>query len=151
MANGFLEEFNFNNTEFHEFYKQHRKKVYYRLNRKRQVMASVNGILLTLKNMIVEYKGGVFIEGFGYFFFLKNPHQTRKTKAKTLLGKFKKYNKFYPCFIADTELEGWTFNDMFIPKFILQYTRDDYTIHFDICQSIKSNFKYMRKQIRIKR
>ena len=151
MPNSFLDEFTFDNAEFHEFYKEHRKKVYYRLNRKRQVMASVNGILLTLKNMMVEYRGGVYLEGFGYFFFLRNTHKTKPTRAKTLLGKFKKYYNFFPYFLPDSNFKGWTFSEMFELHNHDRNYRDDYTMNLDICQSVKDNAKYMRKQVRQKR
>ena len=112
---------------------------------------AVKGLLLVLKQMILESEGGVYIEGLGYFF---NYIDLKKTKWKKNGTKIKHLRKIYvyrPHFHPDPQLEKWCMDRTFHYNMLIKIVRKrgrvgrKYKFHLSLIKALQQQKQLLRR------
>lgn len=149
MAKSFIKETSLLDREVYEFYKENRKKVANGLNDYNLFKKAVSGLMLVIRDMMVQGQGGVYIEGLGYFCNVMYPKKYKmRGKDIPFFRRIEKQQYFFPYFFPDFEMTDWTFSDMFEihAHDKSNITRRDYKLHFDLCQTVRIAQDYAVKQ-----
>lgn len=93
--------------EFYEFYKQNRKSPVVAINQYNYFVKAINGISLTLRDMVNESNGGVDIRGFGYFSNVRSRGRRRNYFETNPMKKHLKYYKFGLYFYPEEPYRCW--------------------------------------------
>lgn len=137
--------------EAYNFYKQKRKSVAEGINEYNLYKKAISGIFNIIGDMMVESEGGVYIEGIGYFCNIAYPKEWKagNIRSKSLFQKLKKYQYYFPYFIPDVELKGWTMSDSFEDKIERKLNKQEikYKLHFDLVDTIRVANDYAKKSI----
>ncbi len=135
--------------EAYDFYRERRNKCVAGINEYNLYKKAIEGLFIVLKDMMVESEGGVYIEGLGYLCMVAYPkeYKSNNTKGKSLFQKLRKYQYYFPYFIPDVELRGWTLSDAFEDKLIRKANAQDirYKLHFDIVDTVRIANDYAKK------
>jgi hypothetical protein len=121
------------NRDFYNLYRERRRTTAREIDQYKLFEKAVNGLLITMRNIIEESEGGLYIQGIGYFCHKKSD---TKSKATGSVSFFKRQNKKYKyslTFFPDKQLKDWhiTYNKVVSKK----EKRDKYYIHFDLIES----------------
>ncbi len=135
--------------EAYDFYREKRKKVAPGINEYNLYKKAVEGLFIVVKDMMVESEGGVYIDGLGYFCNIAYPNKWKDGKGKSLFQKIKKYQYYFPYFVPDVELKGWTISDAFEEKLERKLNAQDikYKLHFDLVDTIRIANDYSKKSV----
>lgn len=137
--------------DFYNYYKENRKKSVEPIDQYKLFVKAVNGLMELLRRQILETEGGVYINGFGYFCYVKNAEKRRRVGNNlSFFQRMKKVDKYTYWFFPDNNFKDWYIEaDAMKPKL------DNYKLHFD---GIKSYYdaklladnlrKYHGKQIK---
>lgn len=135
----------------YDFYRKNRKRCPSGINEYNLYKKAISGIFNIIGTMMVESEGGVYIEGFGYLCMIAYPNEwkDRNTRGKSLFQRLKKHQYYFPYFIPDVELKGWTLSEAFEDKLIRKAHAQDikYKLHFDIVNTIRIANDYSKKAV----
>lgn len=106
--------------EFYDYYKKNRKSPSLGVYQFSQFEKVVGGLMMSLRKLILEKEGGVFIEGLGYFAVFRTHKKTRKKNSysNTLQSLLPQY-RWYPVFFGDIgspTFRHWTMSKAFVPE-----------------------------------
>ncbi len=98
---------------------------------------------------MVESEGGVYLEGLGYFCNIAYPNLWKDGQGKSLFQKLRKYQYYFPYFIPDYELRGWTMSDAFEDKLERKLNAQTikYKLHFDLVDTMRLALDYTKKSV----
>lgn len=120
--------------EFYEYYKKNRKSVSKGVERYADWSRAVARLMLSIKDLMIETEGGVFVEKLGYFAIFKTYKKTDKKKKNGSLSTYIKDYRYYPYFFGEVSnpiFKGWFMSMMFTPETIK-----------DIKEQLQKGFKY---------
>ncbi len=139
LKNNFTNYQSLTSREAYDFYRQKRKNIAPGIDEYNLYKKAVSGMFNVIKDMMVESEGGVYIEGLGYFCNIAYPNEWKTGKGKSLFQKIKKYQYYFPYFIPDVELKGWTLSDAFEEKLERKLNSQEikYKLHFDLVESMR--------------
>jgi len=124
------------NRDAYDYYRKNRKKVAKGIDQYNYFVKAINGIFETAKKMLIESKGGIYIEGFGYFCNILMPYKIkRKRKVQnSLIKRVRISDKYEPFFEPDVEFSGWCMDYAFLrkQKEDVIASKVKYKIHFDL-------------------
>lgn len=94
------------NREIYDYYRAHRTKVAKGIDQYKLWVKAVNGLMMTLKELVITNENGVYIEGFGYIRAEKTGHS--KKRVSILRKKDRPFHtiKFTP---FDLRMERYNF------------------------------------------
>jgi hypothetical protein len=121
------------NREFYNLYKQNRRKTAREIDQYKLFVKAVNGLLITMRDIIEESEGGLHILGIGYF---ANRKTNKKRKKVGATGFFKRQKREYSYkldFFPDKQLKDWyiTYSQTVSKRERLKR----YYLHFDLIES----------------
>lgn len=122
------------NRDFYELYKNTRRKPSKVIDQYNYFIKAVNGLLLTLKHLILENKNGVYISGLGYFCI----EEKRKIRARKR-GSLFKSDKFSRrlLFIPDSNFEKWYITTEHDLKKQANISKIKYEANIELMESVK--------------
>jgi hypothetical protein len=105
--------------EFYDYYKKNRKKTCKSIYQYNDFKKSVGSLMSSLRYLIQEKEGGVYIQNLGYFTVFKTPVKTKKVNIfdSSLKGLLKQY-RWYPYFFGDMDNNTfipWSMSKTFLP------------------------------------
>lgn len=112
--------------EFYEFFKEERRFNIKAVDQYNYFAKAISGILSKIRYYSEHNQSGVYIEGIGYFCFVKLKEKRRNNLSKTPLEKLRRRIVYTPFFIPDEKMNKWSFQ----PK-SQKANRDDYRIDID--------------------
>lgn len=121
------------NRDFYNLYKEKRRKTAREIDQYKLFVKAVNGLILTMKDIIEESEGGLYIQGIGYFCHKKSKTKQKLRGVATFFKKQKRKYKYTLTFFPDKQLTDWyiTYN----PTLYVRDKRDRYYIHFSLIES----------------
>jgi len=121
------------NRDFYNLYRENRRKTAKEIDQYKLFVKAVNGLLLTMRDIIEESEGGLYIQGIGYFCHEKSKRKQKSRGAATFFKRQKKKYKYKLAFFPDKQLKDWhiTYNSLLYKSDI----RDKYYIHFNLIES----------------
>jgi len=145
----FLQYTDLESRESYEWYRKKRKRTSNNATRQYNTyIKAVKGLLTVIRDLLEQSEGGVYIEGWGYFFKLKvREFVRRNTFEERLLHQHKKVTYYESTFHPDPEFEGWTMDRTF-ERYIKDNLPEKYKIHFDIREAhrIAKQFERTRQE-----
>lgn len=117
--------------EAYDFYRQERFHCAKGIDQYNYFVKSVSGIFSIIKEMMLNSKGGVYIEGLGYFCFVK--YKNKRRYGKGLIKRKKAL--YFPYFFPDSKLKEWTMSDAFNFDIHLLKAGKEYNLYFNLCDS----------------
>lgn len=137
----FLDYKDLSSRECYEYYKSNRSKVSKTIDQYNYFKKAVEGLFLTLRQLLLNNTEGVCIRDFGY---LCNIRTKEKRKVLVLVHidsilKRKRRSYIYnPYYFPDNMYEEWTMDYSFSPyiKDKLSRGNKEYNIHKTICDSV---------------
>ena len=149
LKENFTNSLSIDSREAYEFYRQKRKRTAEGINEYNLYKKAVSGLFNVIYNMMVESEGGVYIDGIGYFCNIAYPNMWKDGKGKSLFQKIKKYQYYFPYFVPDVELKGWTLSDAFEEKLERKLNAQsiEYKLHFDLVDTIRIANDYSKKSV----
>lgn len=147
LKENFTDTHSLSSREAYEFYRKKRKKSVEGINEYNLYKKAISGLFNVVSDMMVGSEGGVYIEGIGYLCNVAYPNKWKDGKGKSLFQKIKKYQYYFPYFIPDVELKGWTMSDSFELKLERKLNSQDtkYKLHFDLVDTIRIANDYSKK------
>lgn len=125
--------------EAYEYFKKNRKFTIKAIDQYNYYRKAIEGIFMTLTDMIEDSQGGVYLEGIGYFCFVIYPTKMKKKgkrlENESLFKRVKKENTYFLYFFPDMEMEDFVLHRDKCEK--VRPKRKDYKLHFSICQSYR--------------
>jgi hypothetical protein len=151
LRNNFTNYQTLTSREAYDFYREKRKKVAPGINEYNLYKKAIEGLFTVVKDMMVESEGGVYLEGLGYLCMIAYPKEWKRgnIKSKSLFQKLKKQQYYFPYFIPDVELKGWTMSDAFEEKLERKANAQDikYKLHFDLVDTLRLANDYANKSV----
>jgi len=134
--------------EAYEYFRKNRKFNIKAIDQYNYYKKAVEGLFFTIREILSESQGGVYIEGLGYFCFVIYPKKMKKKGKKlqneSLFRSIRKKNTYFLYFFPDLELEGYILTEnKYIP---IEAKREDYKLHFNICQNYRINRLITRRK-----
>lgn len=131
------------NRDFYNLYKKERRTTAREIDQYKLFVKAVNGLLITMRDIIEESEGGLYIQGLGYFCHKKTDTKVRARGHTSFFKRQKKEYNYILTFFSDNQLKDWhiTYNK-YISK---REKRDTYYIHFDLIESYYIAKKFARK------
>ncbi len=95
------------NREFYDYYKENRTHQALAIDQYKYFVKAIGGLIITIKKLIQEKEGGVYIEGFGYFCIVKAKKRRINPSEKSPLKKKAKKDSFKIWFIPEEDYSKW--------------------------------------------
>ncbi len=146
----FTNSISLESREAYEFYRLKRKKAVQGINDYQTYTKAISGLFNVVKDMMCESEGGVYLEGLGYLCMIAYPKEWKSGTSKgSLFQRLKRYQYYFPYFIPDYELRGWTMSDSFESKLERKMNAQDikYKLHFDLVDTMRLAHDYSKKSI----
>lgn len=121
------------NREFYNLYRERRRSVAREIDQYKLFVKAVNGLLLTMRDIIEQSEGGLYIQGLGYFCHEKSKKKIKGRGNTPFLKRVKKEYKYHLTFFPDKKLEGW-YVKYNVDNF-KKSKKEKYYIHFDLIES----------------
>lgn len=138
--------------EFYEYYKKNRKKVSKGIERYTDWSRAVGRILVSIRNLLIESEGGVYVENLGYFAVFKTYRKTDKSRKDGTIDSLIKNYRYYPYFFGETGkncFKNW-FMAMTFAQDVLVKTKEQiekgfkYKLHLSIIKGLIASNKETR-------
>lgn len=150
LKNNFTNYQTLTSREAYEFYRLKRKKAVKGIDDYQTYTKAINGLFNVVKDMMCESEGGVYLEGFGYLCMIAYPKEYKSGSTKgSLFQRLKRYQYYFPYFLPDYELRGWTMSDAFEDKLERKMNAQDikYKLHFDLVDTMRLALDYTKKSV----
>lgn len=147
MAKEFLEYADITSEEAYEWYKEKRRVPSETINQFNYYQKAVRGMMSSIRTLMEESEGGVYIEGFGYFFKLKTKEYMFKDSLDNrILHQYKKACRYDNSFHPDPEFKDWTMDRTIKKHTTEREIPERYKIHFDIREAHRVAKQYERSR-----
>lgn len=133
----FLEVESIIGDELYQYYRENRQYVAKGINQRMLFDKAVNGLLITLSNIIQGTEGGIHIKDLGYFCNVKNNKKMQIVK-KSLLSTTEYREIYSNWFFPESPYDEWYLYTKDISKALKRVVR--YKLHFGL---IKSKYEMM--------
>lgn len=128
--------------EFYEFYKTKRKNVAREIDQYKLFVKAVSGILITMREMMDESEGGLYIEGLGYFCHTKSKNKI-KSKGSSFFLRLKKKYYYKLTYFPEDFWDNWYLK--FSNSVKSREKRSSYLLHFKIIESYYNATKFAKR------
>lgn len=135
--------------EAYDYYRQYRHHCVKGIDQYNYYLKSIEGIFRIIEQMMIESEGGIYIEGLGYFCFLKSKNKFKlrgNIKVNKYIKKREKH-KYYPYLFLESPFEGWTMSGTFKTA-ICAPSGENKKLHFDLCESYTQAKKQSNRENR---
>lgn len=150
LKENFTNSISLESREAYEFYRQKRKRTVKGIDDYQTYRKAISGLFNVVSTMMAESEGGVYLEGLGYFCNIAYPKEYKSGSTKgSLFQRLKRYQYYFPYFIPDAELRGWTMSSAFEDKLERKMNAQDikYKLHFDLVDTMRLAHDYAKKSI----
>lgn len=149
LENNFTNSISLSSRQAYEFYREKRKRTVKGIDDYQTYQKAISGLFNVVGSMMVESEGGVYLEGLGYFCNIAYPNQWKDGQGKSLFQKLRKYQYYFPYFIPDYELRGYTMSDAFEDKLERKLNAQTikYKLHFDLVDTMRLALDYSKKSV----
>ena len=88
--------------EMYDYYRQHRRGVAKGLNQFMLWEKAIGGLMTVMKNTLVEKEEGIYIKGFGYFYYAPSAYRRKRI---SILKRIMKQSFRVRCILEDERLK----------------------------------------------
>lgn len=126
--------------EVYDFYRENRARVAKGINDFNLFKKAVSGLFNLVRNIMKDSKGGIYIDGLGYFCHVITLNKYKFFRRdKSIIIRNRRHYVYKPYFFPDDNINRMEM------IFNLKHTVKKYKLHFDICQTKQEAFKAYKK------